>query len=193
MHESEKWKWSRSVCLTLSDPMDCSLPGSSAHGIFQARVLEWVAIAFSTAWASYCHLIISYTILWVKVLVFQSCLTLFPTPWTKAHKAPLVHGISEARILEWVAISCSRGSSWLRDRTYVSCVSCITGILFIHWVAGASLVYIIIHVKLYHKNDIRTQDSTCPIADNYNSCKLLLIHSQQMLIDHLLHAKCCSK
>ena len=35
-------------CPTLSDPMDCSLPGSSIHGIFQARVLEWVAIAFST-------------------------------------------------------------------------------------------------------------------------------------------------
>ena len=33
-------------CLTLSDPMDCSLPGSSDHGIFQARVLEWCAIAF---------------------------------------------------------------------------------------------------------------------------------------------------
>ena len=32
-------------CLTLSDPMDCSLPGSSVHGIFQARVPEWVAIA----------------------------------------------------------------------------------------------------------------------------------------------------
>ena len=32
-------------CLTLSDPMDCSLPGSSVHGIFQARVLEWGAIA----------------------------------------------------------------------------------------------------------------------------------------------------
>ena len=32
------------LCLTLSDPMDCSLPGSSIHGIFQARVLEWVAI-----------------------------------------------------------------------------------------------------------------------------------------------------
>ena len=32
---------------TLSDPMDCSLPGSSVHGILQARVLEWVAIAFS--------------------------------------------------------------------------------------------------------------------------------------------------
>ena len=34
-------------CLTLCDPMDCSLPGSSVHGIFQARVLEWGAIAFS--------------------------------------------------------------------------------------------------------------------------------------------------
>ena len=32
-------------CLTLRDPMDCSLPGSSIHGIFQARVLEWGAIA----------------------------------------------------------------------------------------------------------------------------------------------------
>ena len=35
------------LCLTPSDPMDCSLSGCSVHGIFQARVLEWVAIAFS--------------------------------------------------------------------------------------------------------------------------------------------------
>ena len=35
------------LCLTPSDPMDCSLPGSSVHRIFQARVLEWGAIAFS--------------------------------------------------------------------------------------------------------------------------------------------------
>ena len=34
-------------CLTLRDPMDCSLPGSSSHGIFQARILEWIVIAFS--------------------------------------------------------------------------------------------------------------------------------------------------
>ena len=47
MHESEKWKWSRSVVSDSSDPMDCSLPGSSVHGIFQAKVLEWGAIAFS--------------------------------------------------------------------------------------------------------------------------------------------------
>ena len=37
------------LCLTLCDPMDCSLPGSSIHGSFQARVLEWVAIAFSVS------------------------------------------------------------------------------------------------------------------------------------------------
>ena len=40
------------LCPTLSDPMDCSLRGSSIHGIFQARVLEWVSIAFSIMWVS---------------------------------------------------------------------------------------------------------------------------------------------
>ena len=45
MHESESEV--AQLCPTLSDPMDCSLPCSSIHGIFQARVLEWGAIAFS--------------------------------------------------------------------------------------------------------------------------------------------------
>ena len=48
--QSIKVKSEREVaqsCPTPSDPMDCSLPGSSIHGIFQARVLEWGAIAFS--------------------------------------------------------------------------------------------------------------------------------------------------
>ena len=40
-------------CLTLRDPIDCSLPGSSVHGIFQARVLEWGAIAFSSIFCYY--------------------------------------------------------------------------------------------------------------------------------------------
>ena len=53
---SNAWKWKVKVksesevaqsCPTLSNPMDCSLTGSSVHGIFQARVLEWGAIAFS--------------------------------------------------------------------------------------------------------------------------------------------------
>ena len=45
VHESESEV--AQSCPTLRDPMDCSLPGSSVHGIFQARVLEWGAIAFS--------------------------------------------------------------------------------------------------------------------------------------------------
>ena len=44
-------------CLTLSDPMDCSPPGSYTHGIFQATVLEWVAIAFSDALILYAEYI----------------------------------------------------------------------------------------------------------------------------------------
>ena len=42
-----EWSESCSVVSTLCDPMDCSLPGSSVHGILQARILEWVAIPFS--------------------------------------------------------------------------------------------------------------------------------------------------
>ena len=42
-----KWKWSRSVMSNSCDPTDCSPPDSSVHGIYQARVLEWVAISFS--------------------------------------------------------------------------------------------------------------------------------------------------
>ena len=45
MHESESEV--AQSCLTLRDPMDCNPPGSSVHGIFQAGVLEWGAIAFS--------------------------------------------------------------------------------------------------------------------------------------------------
>ena len=50
MHESEREV--AQSCRTLRDPMDCSLPGSSVHGNFQARVLEWGAIAFSLINAS---------------------------------------------------------------------------------------------------------------------------------------------
>ena len=46
----------------LSNPMDCSLPGSSIHGIFQARVLEWGAIAFSTRWEMLVKLSCSYPV-----------------------------------------------------------------------------------------------------------------------------------
>ena len=54
-----------------------------------------------------------------------SFVQLFATPWTVVHQTPLVRGIFQARILEWVAFSFSRWSSWHRDWTRVSCISWI--------------------------------------------------------------------
>ena len=59
-------------CPTLSNPMDRSLPGSSVHGIFQARVLEWGAIAFSAS-NEYSGLI-SFKIDWFDLLAIQGTL-----------------------------------------------------------------------------------------------------------------------
>ena len=58
-------------CPTLCDPMDCGPPGSSVHEIFQARVLEWGAIAFSP------HCYIS----WLKTILTIQKLVLFLSPW----------------------------------------------------------------------------------------------------------------
>ena len=53
------WCLVTKLCLTLCSPMDCSLPGSSVHGIFQARILEWVAISFSrSSWDALMHIFI---------------------------------------------------------------------------------------------------------------------------------------
>ena len=90
-------------CLTLPNPMGCSLPGSSVHGIFQARVLEWGAIAFSITKARGFYL-----------LVTLLCLTLYD-PRDCSPPGTSVHGILQARILEWVAIPFSKGSSRLKD------------------------------------------------------------------------------
>ena len=83
-----------------SDPMDCSLPGSSVHGIFQARVLEWGAIAFSDFKVP------------IDIEFTQSCPTLC-NPMDYSLPGSSVHGIFQARVLEWVAISFSTSSSYL--------------------------------------------------------------------------------
>ena len=127
-------------CLTLCNPMDCSPPGSSIHGIFQATVLEWGARAFSLYWnivalqfcvSFYCTAKwISHTHTCVCVLNCFSHVWFFATPWTTARQAPLSMGFFLTRILEWVAMPSSRGSSWLSDWTLVSCVSCLSGGFF---------------------------------------------------------------
>ena len=85
------------LCLTLRDPMDCSLPGSSIHGIFQAGVLEWSAIIV-TATAKSLH----------------SCPTL-RDPIDSSPPGSPIPGILQARTLEWVAIAFSI-ISWLEGK-----------------------------------------------------------------------------
>ena len=69
-------------CLTLSDPIDGSPPGSPIAGILQARTLEWVAISFSNAWK------------WKVKVKSLSRVRLLATPWTAAHQAPPSMGFS---------------------------------------------------------------------------------------------------
>ena len=95
-------------CPSLSDPMDCSPPGSATHGIFQARALERVATAFYL-WEHY-----SQRINHLSCVCAQLC----PTPCDPRDCSPpgsSVQGILQARILGWSAISSSRGSSQPRD------------------------------------------------------------------------------
>jgi len=73
---------SHQLCPTLCDPIDGSPPGSSVPGIFQARTLEWVAIAFSNAWK------------WKVKVKSLSCVQLLATQWTAAHQAPPSIGFS---------------------------------------------------------------------------------------------------
>ena len=87
------------LCPTPWDPMDCSLPGSSIHGIFQARVLEWGAIAFSPLWTA------------AASKSLQLCPTLCD-PVDGSPAGSLVPGILQARTLEWVAISFSSAWKW---------------------------------------------------------------------------------
>ena len=82
---------------TLSDPMDCSLQSSLVHGIFQARVLEWGAIAFSVAKAAAAA---------AAAKSLQLCPTLCD-PIDHSPPGSPVPGILQARTLEWGAISFS--------------------------------------------------------------------------------------
>ena len=121
-------------CLTPSDPVECSLPGSSIHGIFQARVLEWGAIAF-------CDLILFTSVVSNSVRPHKQQPTRLPCPWDSPGKNtgvgchfPLqcrkvkvkvtscltvsdpmdcslpgssIHGSFQARVLEWDAMAFS--------------------------------------------------------------------------------------
>ena len=119
------------LCLTVCDPMDCSPPGSSVHGIFQARILEWVVIPSSRIFpiqgSNPCllHVLhwqvdslplshrgnnVSYAAAATNKSL-QSCLTLCD-PIDGSPSGSPVPGILQARRLEWVAISFSNAWKW---------------------------------------------------------------------------------
>ena len=82
---------------------------------------------------------LSYQLVVPPVSSLHACLCmlshvwLFVAPSTIARQAFLGNGISQARILEWVAMPSSRGSSWPKDWTHISCISCIGRQILYHW------------------------------------------------------------
>ena len=97
-----------------SDPMDYSLPGSSVHRIFQARILEWGGIIMSLGLA-HTNCVCVRTRVCVHARV---CVHVHASCSVASHSLThSVHRIFQVRILEWVAISSSRGSLWPRDQT----------------------------------------------------------------------------
>ena len=122
---------------TVCDPMDCCLPGSSVHGILQARKLKWIAMPSSRGssllkdpthgplrpWQALAGGFFTTSTTWE---------TFFPSE-SESHSVmsnSLVHGIFQARILEWIAFPFSRRSFQPRDRTQVSCIA---GRFFTSW------------------------------------------------------------
>ena len=101
-------------CPSLSNPMDCSPPGSSIFGIFQARVLEWGAIAFSSIGAS----LVAQAVknlpgmqeTWVRSLGWEdslekgmaihSSILVWRIPWTEEPGGATVHGVTESDTTE---------------------------------------------------------------------------------------------
>ena len=119
-------------CLTLCNPMDCSPPGSSTHGILPGKNTGLgchflLQVIFLTQELNPGLLHFKQTLHclshWKWKLVTQSCPTLC-YPMDSSPPGSAVHGILQARVLEWVAISFSRGSSRFRDQTRIFCISC---------------------------------------------------------------------
>ena len=151
------------LCPTLCDPVDYSPPVSSVHVILRARILEWVAMPSTRGsfWPRDRTPSLLDLLHWqagslplappgkpteghdVKVKVAQSCLTLCdPMDYT-------VHGILQARRLEWGAIPFPRGSSQPRDRTQVSHIA---GRVFTSWAtkeAPSCLKYFLLHIYIF--------------------------------------------
>ena len=110
----------------------------------------------------------------------QLCLT-FCDPVDCNPPDSSVLGILQVRILEWVAISSSRGSSWLRDWTHISCDFCIAGRFFTHWATWEALTLDTFIAMLWVSLQLHL---TCLHANTHLSI-LLLFFAQAFLYFHI--------
>ena len=124
----------------------------------------WIIFHMNTSWFTYVfycrgtfELIFHYyECTWcpvnIHVLVCVCSVRLFVTPWTVAHQAPLLMGFFKKNT-GMVAISSSRGSSWPRDCTHISCVSCIAGGFFTLWdIRKTLLMKAWLHCSIFPSN-----------------------------------------
>ena len=134
----QKWKVIQS-CPTLCGPMDCSLPGSSVHGIFQAGVLEWGAIYIQiTSYPNVSRLYSPWNSPGQNTGLGNISLLqrIFPTQGSNPglpHCKQILYQLSHKgnpRILEWVAYPFSSGSARPRNQAGVACTA---GGLFTNW------------------------------------------------------------
>ena len=131
--------------------------------IFLSLLVIWVISFEEYYFASFAYVFLGcrlfiFTIvksIGMFVILYSSCLSdtcmhmhsvhfnhilLFATLWTVACQASVSMGILQARILVWVVMPSSRGSSQARDWTHVSCISCISGRFFTHWATWEALI-----------------------------------------------------
>ena len=122
--------------------------------------------------------------------VTQFCLTL-RHPMDRGPPGSSVHEILPARILEWVAVSCFRGSSRPKDRTHVSWVSCIDRQILYHWAPWKVLVIYISsvqslsRVRLFENPWIAARQASLSITNSYIAASKLPSNSQRNQDLHL--------
>ena len=102
-------------------------------------------------------------------------------PWTVSNPpGSSVHGVLQARILEWVAISSSRGSSWPRDQIHVSWVSCIGKQILNHWATGEAMLLLKVCRWFFSSPVLPTILSTLICGFNHDSQIYISTLSLQM-------------
>ena len=114
------WNDNKNTHIYSYSPLDKLLRCSLKEGVIKEKVKEFAGSSLTSP----------NLLLKVKVLVTRYCPTLCD-PMDCSPLDSYVHGVLQARIREWAAISFSRGSSWPRDQTWVSCIA---GRFFIVWV-----------------------------------------------------------